>query len=102
MKKWFYCSKFQKFYSRNTPLSNIWKFLSNNEFLYKELEKNKLIINIRQLIKLYDDEKDQIFKYDRQWKKWLIYKGKFMKNYLLYTLKMKWKFSMNKKIIYKY
>ncbi len=35
-------------------------------FLYKELEKNKLIINIRQLIKLYDDEKDQIFKYDRQ------------------------------------
>ena len=24
--------KFQKFYSRNTPLSNIWKFLSNNEF----------------------------------------------------------------------
>ena len=35
-------------------------------FLYKELEKNKLIINIRQLIKLYDEEKDQIFKYDRQ------------------------------------
>ena len=35
-------------------------------FLYKELEKNKLIINIRQLIKLYDDEEDQIFKYDRQ------------------------------------
>lgn len=30
-------------------------------FLYKELEKNKLIINIRQLIKLYDDEKNQIF-----------------------------------------
>ena len=30
-------------------------------FLYKELQKNKLIINIRQLIKLYDDEIDQIF-----------------------------------------
>lgn len=30
-------------------------------FPYKELEKNKLIINIRQLIKLYDDEKDQFF-----------------------------------------
>ena len=30
-------------------------------FLYKELQKNKLIINIRQLIKLYDEEIDQIF-----------------------------------------
>ncbi len=30
-------------------------------FLYKELQKNKLIINIRQLIKLYDEEIDQFF-----------------------------------------
>ena len=29
--------------------------------LYKELQKNKLIINIRQLIKLYDEEIDQFF-----------------------------------------
>ena len=30
-------------------------------FLYKELGKNKLIINIRQLIKLYDNEKKEFF-----------------------------------------
>ena len=30
-------------------------------FIYKELEKNKLIINIRQLIKLYDEEINQFF-----------------------------------------
>ncbi len=30
-------------------------------FIYKELEKNKLIINIRQLIKLYDNEKKEFF-----------------------------------------
>ena len=30
-------------------------------FTYKELGKNKLIINIRQLIKLYDEEINQFF-----------------------------------------
>ena len=72
-KSWFLINKFLnkknvftvanfKNFTVEIHLSLIYEnFCQIMNFLYKELEKNKLIINIRQLIKLYDDEKDQIF-----------------------------------------
>ena len=50
----------KKTYSRNTPLTNIKNFLSNNKFYSLKIKNKKPNINIRDIIKLY---KIKILKY---------------------------------------
>lgn len=54
-------------------------------FPYKELEKNKLIINIMQIIKLYDMRKKYFFLVNEN--RGYI-KQKIVENFLLYILKI--------------